>query len=67
MGAGEQLLARSWLTCWHECGVHIIEQEAKVIKEYDYDEEFTHLGYSASRLGGHARDCAPSGHQRVSA
>ena len=52
MGAGEQLLARSWLACWHECGVHIIEQEAKVIKEYDHDEEFKHLGYSASLLGG---------------
>ena len=51
-GAGEQLLARSWLACWHERGVHIIEQEAKVIKEYDHDEEFKHLGYSASLLGG---------------
>ena len=50
------------------CGVHIIEQEAKVIKEYDHDEELKHLGYSASLLGGldcscggHAQDCAPSG------
>ena len=34
------------------CGVHIIEQEAKVIKEYDHDEELKHLGYSASLLGG---------------
>ena len=52
MGAGEQLLARSWLACWHACGVHIIEQEAKVSKEYDHGEEFKHLGYSASLLGG---------------
>ena len=51
-GEGEQLLARSWLACWHERGVHIIEQEAKVIKEYDHGEEFKHLGYSASLLGG---------------
>ena len=50
-GAGEQLLARSWLACWHERGVHVIEQEAKVIKEYDHDEEFKHLGYWASLLG----------------
>ena len=27
-GAGEQLLARSWLACWHERGVDIIEQGA---------------------------------------
>ena len=51
-GAGEQLMARAWLACWHERGVHIIEQKATVIKEYDYDEEFKHLGYSASLLGG---------------
>ena len=51
-GAGEQLMARSWLACWHERGVHVIEQKATVIKEYDYDEEFKHLGYSASLLGG---------------
>ena len=51
-GEGERLMARAWLACWHECGVHIIEQQATVIKEYDYDEEFKHLGYSASLLGG---------------
>ena len=51
-GAGEQLMARAWLACWHERGVHVIEQKATVIKEYDYDEEFKHLGYSASLLGG---------------
>ena len=59
-GAVEQLLARSWLACWHERGVHIIEQEAKVVKEYDHDEEFKHLGYSASLLGN-AQNSAPSG------
>ena len=37
-GAGEQLLARSWFACWHERGVHVIEQEAKAIKDYDHDE-----------------------------
>ena len=26
--------------------------KATVIKEYDYDEEFKHLGYSASLVGG---------------
>ena len=39
-GDGEKLVARSWLACWHERGVHMIEQTPKVIKEYDYDEEF---------------------------
>ena len=52
-GAGGQLMARAWLACWHERGVPIIaEQQATVIKEYDHDEEFKHLGYSASLLGG---------------
>ena len=51
-GAGKQLMAQPWLACWHERGVHIIEQEAKAIKECDHDEEFKHLGYSASLLGG---------------
>ena len=50
-GAGEQLMARSWLACWHERGVHVIEQGATAIKEYDYEEEFKHLGYTASLLG----------------
>ena len=48
---GEQLLSRAWLACWHERGVRIVEQEPVVIKEYDYDEEFRHLGYSASMIG----------------
>ena len=48
---GEQLLSRAWLACWHEHGVRIVEQEPVVIKEYDYDEEFRHLGYSASMIG----------------
>ena len=34
--------------------MHIIEQEAKVIKEHGHNEEFKHLGYSASLLGGSA-------------
>ena len=25
-GASEELLGRNWLSCWHERGVHIIEQ-----------------------------------------
>ena len=45
-------MARAWLACWHERGVHIIGQKATVFKEYDYDEEFKHLGYLASLLGG---------------
>ena len=48
---GEQLLSRSWLACWHEEGVRVVEQEPGVIKEYDYDEEFRHLGYVASMVG----------------
>ena len=51
-GAGEKLMTRAWLECWHELGVRIVEQKAAVVKEYDYDEEFKHLGYSASLLGG---------------
>ena len=43
-GEGEELLGRNWLACWHERGVHMIEQTPTVIKEYDYDEEFKHLG-----------------------
>ena len=50
-GEGEQLVARSWLACWHERGVHMIEQTPTVIKEFDYDEKFKHLGYSASPIG----------------
>ena len=42
-GAGEELLGRNWLACWHERGFHIIEQQPLVIKEYDYDEEFRFL------------------------
>jgi hypothetical protein len=32
-GDGEQLLAKRWLACWHERGVHMIEQAPWVIKE----------------------------------
>ena len=54
-GEGEQLVARRWLACWHERGVHMIEQTPTVIKEFDYDEEFKHLGYSASLIGRPAK------------
>jgi len=50
-GGGGQLVARGWLACWHERGVHMIGQTPTVSKEYDYDEEFKHLGYSASLIG----------------
>ena len=50
-GEGEQLVARSWLACWHERGVHMSEQTPTVIKEFDYNEECKHLGYSASLIG----------------
>ena len=50
-GRGGGLLGRNWLACWHERGVHIAEQQPLVIKEYDYDEEFCHLRYTASLVG----------------
>ena len=51
-GEGEELLGRNWLACWHERGVHIVEQQPLVIKEHGYDEEFRHLGYTTSLVGG---------------
>lgn len=50
-GKGEELLGRNWLACWHERGFRTIEQQPLVIKEYDCDEEFRHLGYTASLVG----------------
>ena len=32
----------------------IVEQNSTVVKEYDYDEEFRHLGYAASVIGSSA-------------
>ena len=37
--------------CWHSRGVVVVETAPTVIKEYDYDEEFRHLGYTASLVG----------------
>ena len=32
----------------------IVERKSTVIKEYDYDEAFRHLGYTASVIGSSA-------------
>ena len=47
-GKRGELLGRNWLACWHERGVHIVEQQPLVIQEHDYDEEFRYLCYTAS-------------------
>ena len=40
----EQLLCKEWVTVWNGDGVKIVERESTVVNEYDYDEEFRHLG-----------------------
>ena len=48
----EQLLCKEWVTVWNGGGVKIVERKSTVAKEYDYyDEEFRHLGYTASVIG----------------
>ena len=51
---GEQLLCKEWVTVWSGGGVQIAERKPTVLKEYDYDEEFRHLGYAASVIGSSA-------------
>ena len=51
---GEQLLCKEWITVWGSDSVAIVERKPTVVKEYDYDEEFRHLGYSASVIGSSA-------------
>ena len=50
----EQLLCKEWVTASNGDGVKTVERESTVVKEYDYDEEFRHLGYSASLTGSSA-------------
>ena len=50
----EQLLCKEWITVWGSDSVAIVERKPTVVKEYDYDEEFRHLGYSASVIGSSA-------------
>ena len=50
----ERLLCKEWVTVWNGEGVKIVERKSTVVKEYDYDEEFRHLGYSASITGSSA-------------
>ena len=44
---GEQLLCKKWVTVWNDGRVQIAERKPTVVKEYDFDEEFRHLGYAA--------------------
>ena len=50
----EQLLCKEWITVWGSDSVAIVERKSTVVKEYGYDEEFRHLGYSASVIGSSA-------------
>ena len=50
----EQLLCKEWVTVWSGDGVTTAERKPAVVQEYDYDEEFRHLGYSASIVGSSA-------------
>ena len=50
----EQLLCKEWVTVWNGGGVNVVERKSTVVKEYDYDEEFRHLGYAASVIGSSA-------------
>ena len=47
----EQLLCKEWVAVWSGVSVAIVERKPKVVQEYDYDEEFRRLGYSASITG----------------
>ena len=50
----EQLLCKEWVTVWNGGGEDVVERKSTVVKEYDYDEEFRHLGYAASVIGSSA-------------
>ena len=50
----EQLLCKEWITVWSSDSVAIVERKPTVVQEYDYDEEFRHLGYSAPIIGSSA-------------
>ena len=50
----EQLLCKEWITVWGSDSVAIVERKPTVVQEYAYDEEFRHLGYSASVIGSSA-------------
>ena len=39
---------KTWLAHWHGGKVTIIEGKPAQVREFDYDEEFRHLGYTAS-------------------
>ena len=47
-------LCKEWITVWSGGGVQIAERKPTVVNEYDYDEEFCHLGYTASVIGSSA-------------
>ena len=47
---GEQLLCKEWATVLSGGRVQIAERKPTVVKEYDYDEELRHLGYTAGRV-----------------
>ena len=53
-GPDEQLLCKKRVTVRSGGGVKIVERKSTVVKEYDYDEEFRHLVYTASVIASSA-------------
>lgn len=48
----EELVCKEWVTEWTSIEVTALERASTVVKEYDNDDdEFRHLGYTASLIG----------------
>ena len=47
----EELKCKMWLAKWDSGELEVSVQQEVAVKEYDYDEEFRHLGYTASIIG----------------
>ena len=45
------VVCKTWLAHWENGSVTIREGEPAEVKQLDYDEEFRHLGYTASLRG----------------
>ena len=52
--ADEQLLCKEWVAVWNDGRVAIAERKPMVVEEYDFGEEFRHLGYTASVISSSA-------------
>ena len=49
--SSDAITYKTWLAHWHGVRVAIREGKPAQVKELDYDEEFRHLGYTASLWG----------------